>query len=85
MASAFSQAHPPQILEVYREYLKPDVVQALHQIEADSAQICIRLKFPHRYLVLESLTGPKEFWYLNAFDSQVELDAVAGSIMQITL
>jgi hypothetical protein len=35
MASAFSQAHPPQILEVYREYLKPDVVQALHQIEVD--------------------------------------------------
>lgn len=35
MASAFSQAHSPQILEVYREYLKPDVVQALHQIEVD--------------------------------------------------
>ncbi len=40
-------------------------------------QICIRLKFPHRYLVLESLTGPKEFWYLNAFDSQAELDEVS--------
>ena len=76
MASAFSQAHPPQILEVYREYLKPDVVQALHQIEVDAAQICIRLKFPHRYLVLESLTGPKEFWYLNAFDSQADMDKV---------
>jgi hypothetical protein len=76
MASAFSQARPPQILEVYREYLKPDVVQALHQIEVDAAQICIRLKFPHRYLVLESLTGPKEFWYLNAFDSQAEMDEV---------
>jgi hypothetical protein len=74
MASALSPARPPQILEVYREYLKPDVVQALHQIEVDAAQICIRLKFPHRYLVLESLTGPKEFWYLNAFRSQTELD-----------
>jgi hypothetical protein len=76
MASALSQPHPPQILEVYREYLKPDVVQALHRIEVDSAQICIRLKFPHRYLVLESLTGPKEFWYLNAFDSQADMDEV---------
>jgi hypothetical protein len=76
MGSAFSQAHPPQILEVYREYLKPDVVKALHQIEVDAAQICIRLKFPHRYLVLESLTGPKEFWYLNAFESQTDLDEV---------
>jgi hypothetical protein len=76
MASAPSPAHPPQILEVAREYFKPDAAQAIHKIEVDAAQICIRLKFPHRYLVLESLTGPKEFWYLNAFDSQAELDEV---------
>jgi len=77
MASALSQAHPPQILEVAREYLKPGAVQAVHKIEVDAAQICIRLKFPHRYLVLESLTGPKEFWYLNAFDSQAEMNEVS--------
>jgi len=77
MASALGQAHPPQILEVAREYLKPGAVPAVHKIEVDAAQICIRLKFPHRYLVLESLTGPKEFWYLNAFDSQAELDEVS--------
>jgi hypothetical protein len=76
MASTLSQAHPPRILEVYREYLEPDAAQAIHQIEVDSAQICIRLKFPHRYLVLESLTAPKEYWYLNAFESQAEMDQV---------
>jgi len=76
MASALAQAHPPQILEVSREYLKPDAAQAVHKIEVDAAQICIRLQFPHRYLVLESLTGPKEFWYLNAFDSQAAMDEV---------
>lgn len=69
-------AHPPQILEVAREYLKPGSVEAIHKIEVDAAQICIRLKFPHRYLVLESLTGPKEFWYLNGFLSQADLDEV---------
>lgn len=78
MASAPTQAHSPQILEVAREYIKPGAVQAIHRIEVDAAQICIRLKFPHRYLVLESLTGPKEFWYLNGFASQADLDAVAG-------
>jgi hypothetical protein len=77
VASALAQAHPPQILEVAREYLKPGAVQAVHGIEVDAAQICIRLKFPHRYLVLESLTGPKEFWYLNAFDSQGEMDEIS--------
>jgi hypothetical protein len=77
MASALAQAHPPQILEVAREYLKPGAVQAVHKIEVDAAQICIRLKFPHRYLVLESLTGPKEFWYLNAFYSQADMDEVS--------
>ena len=76
MASMLAQAQPPQILEVAREYLKPDAVQAVHQIEVDAAQICIRLNFPHRYLVIESLTGPKEFWYLNAFNSQAELDEI---------
>ena len=76
MASALAPPHPPQILEVAREYLKPDAVPAIHKIEVDAAQICIRLKFPHRYLVIESLTGPKEFWYLNAFDSQADLDEV---------
>ena len=74
LASSLSQASPPQILEVAREYLKPDAAEAVHKIEIDSAQICIRLNFPHRYLVLESLSGPKEFWYLNAFNSQAELD-----------
>src|SRR5580704_8505007 len=74
MAAALAPAHPPQILEVAREYLKPGAAQRVHEIEVDAAQICIRLKFPHRYLVLESLTGPKEFWYLNAFNSQAELD-----------
>jgi hypothetical protein len=77
MASSLSLAHPPKILELAREYLKPGAVQAIHKIEVDAAQICIRLKFPHRYLVLESLTGPKEFWYLNAFDSQADLDEVS--------
>jgi hypothetical protein len=78
MASATAQAQPPHILEVAREYLKPDAAPAVHRIEVDAAQICIRLKFPHRYLVLESLTGPKEFWYLNGFASQADLDEVAG-------
>lgn len=76
MAPGLSWPYPPQILEVYREYLNPGAVPALQKIERDAAQICIRLKFPHRYLVLESLTGPKEFWYLNAFDSQADLDQV---------
>ena len=76
MASTVAAASTPQILEVYREYLKPDAAREVRKIEVDSAQICIRLKFPHRYLVLESLTGPKEFWYLNAFESQAEIDEV---------
>jgi hypothetical protein len=76
MVSTVAVAKTPKILEVYREYLKPNAARELRKIEVDSAQICIRLKFPHRYLVLESVTGPKEFWYLNAFESQEEIDEV---------
>lgn len=72
MVSACAQERPPQILEVYREFWKPGNVAASRKIEVEAAQICVELKCPHPYLGLESLTGPKEAWFLNAFVSSAE-------------
>lgn len=70
--SAFAQEGPPQILEVYREFWKPENVAANRKIEAEASQICVDLRCPHPYLGLESLTGPKEAWFLNGFVSSTE-------------
>jgi hypothetical protein len=66
-----------QILEIAREFLKPGYDAEYRDIEIDARNICDRLHFPHHYLAIESLTGEKEVWFLNAFASQAELQQLA--------
>jgi hypothetical protein len=68
---------PPQILGVYIERLKPGVEAAYGKNEEDIARTCVRLKCPHPYLGLESVTGPKEVWWFNAYSSEADKDSVA--------
>jgi hypothetical protein len=63
---------PPTILQIYREFWKSGNVAANRKIEAEASQICVKLNCPHPYLGLESLTGPKEVWFLNGYDSSTE-------------
>lgn len=70
--SGFAQERPPRILEIYREFWKPENVVLSRKIEVEASQICIDLKCPHPCLGLESLTGPKEAWFLNGFVSSSE-------------
>lgn len=83
--SIHAQAHPPQILYVSRSFLKPLSPAAgrkLRKIEREAARACVRFKFPHAYLTLEPLTGPKEFWYFNAFDSQEEVKQLTDAFQK---
>lgn len=72
--SARSQS--PRILYISREFWKPGHEATLRRIEAEAARICIGLGVPHPYLGIESLTGPKEVWYINGFASAEELAQV---------
>ena len=63
---------PPQLLQIYREFWKPGSIAANRKIEAEASQICVELACPHPYLGLESLTGPKETWFLNGYVSSTE-------------
>lgn len=74
MATAYAQT--PQILQVYRDFLKPGSEASYAEMEAAVARICVEMKCPHPYLALESLTGPKEVWFLNGYSSQTEMDRV---------
>ena len=71
---SMAQARPPRILEVYRDYLKPDAVAANHKLERRAEDLCRTLGFTHPYLTIESVTGPAEMWYLNGFDSEAEVE-----------
>jgi hypothetical protein len=67
---------PAQILQIYRDSVKEGGEAAFKAIEEDAARICADLRFPHPHLAIESLTGPNEVWWLNAFESEAERQQV---------
>ena len=70
---------PPAILQVHREPLKPGALVEYGRLESDTAQKCAQLHCPHAYLALESVTGPKEVWWLNGYASDAERTQVADA------
>src|SRR5260370_33317394 len=72
-----TQPHPRQILQIYRDRLKPGSHAAYGEIERDIARACAELEFPHPYLAIEPLTGPGEVWFLNRWESEAEQKRVA--------
>jgi hypothetical protein len=77
LAARLAAEEPPRILGVYVERLQPGYEAAYDAAEQEIARICARMKCPHAYLGLESLTGPKEAWWFNAYASEADKDAVA--------
>jgi hypothetical protein len=71
-----AQARPPQILEIYRDYLKPDAVAANRKLEKRAEHLCRTLGFTHPYLTIESVSAPEEMWYFNGFESQAEVETL---------
>lgn len=63
---------PPRILQIYCDRVKPGSEAEYRKVEEDAARISATLKSPHPYLAIESLTGRKEVWFLNGFESSVE-------------
>jgi hypothetical protein len=72
-------AEPPAILQIYREPLQAGVRAEYDRLESDTARQCAQLRCPHAYLGLESLTGPKEVWWFNGYDSDADRKQVADA------
>ncbi len=72
--SQFSK--PPKILQVYRDFPKSENFLEYAKIEEDAARLCVEFHCPHPFLAMESLTGPKEVWFLNGFKSQADREKV---------
>jgi hypothetical protein len=67
-----TQQLPPAILQIVREPLKPGSETAYEIVEDDTARQCVELKCPHPYLAMEPISGPKEVWWLNEFQSEAD-------------
>lgn len=60
---------PQPIVLIAREPLVAGRETAYREIEEETARLSAKLGCPHPYLAMESLTGPKEIWWFNGFDS----------------
>src|SRR5205823_7751783 len=69
---------PPKILQIYRDFLKPGQEGAFKAIEEDAARICASLNCPNAHLAMESLTPPKEVWWLTPYESDADKERVAN-------
>jgi hypothetical protein len=82
-----TQVDPPPILLIHRELLKPENETAYRQIEEDTARLMRaaspltgerQFQFPNAYLAAESVTGPKEVWFLTGWESMADYAHVAA-------
>lgn len=60
---------PTLILYIAREPLVAGRENAYREIEEQTARLSVKRGCPHPYLAMESLTGPKEIWWFNGFES----------------
>lgn len=75
--AALAPDPPPPVLYIYRDSLKAGVDSAYRVIENDGAQACADYRCPNPYFSIESLTGPHEVWWINAFATAAETTRVA--------
>lgn len=78
-----AQEPPPRFLDIVQERLKPNVEVAYSRIERAAARVCAR-RCPNSYLALESLAGPKEVWWFNAYAAEAEREAVRQAYQRDT-
>jgi len=74
-----AQQAPPRFVYIHRDSLKHGVDSTYRAIEEDAARICSDLKCPNPYLALESLGGPHEAWWLNAFAGEADTTRVVNA------
>jgi hypothetical protein len=67
---------PPEILQIYRDPVKPGKLADYTKLENEAAHACSRANtWP--YLTLQSVTGPQEVWFISGFDSYAAMEKSA--------
>jgi hypothetical protein len=73
---AGAQVQTSRVLNIHRDILLPGIEEKYRAIEEDGARICAEMPCPNPYIGIESLTGPKEAWWINGFESDAALKRV---------
>jgi len=69
-AAAQEASGPPKVLEVTREFLKPDKSGTMHdRSESNFVQAMTRAKSPTHYIALSSMSGKRRALYLTGYAS----------------
>jgi hypothetical protein len=76
---AAPRPQPPPLLQIHREPLKPGSEASYLEVESETARLCAELGCPHPYLAIESLSGSKEVWFFNGYESWAEQRQVADA------
>jgi len=63
-------AQETPLLLVYRDFVTPGRESAYRALEEEAARHCADHGFTNPHVALESLSGPTEVWWLNAFASE---------------
>jgi hypothetical protein len=79
LAMMQSAPMPIPILFMAREPLVAGHEKAYEEIEEETARLAVKLGCPHPYLAMESLTGPKEIWWFNGFESAEDQKQVGAA------
>jgi hypothetical protein len=70
---------PANILLIHRDRVKGGCEATYRLAEEDAARACIEHGCPHPHLAIESMSGPTEVWWLNAFDSDSDRQRVVDA------
>jgi len=66
--------HPPKILSIGREDVKPGKAMAHEKSETAWTQAFARAKWPTYFLAMSSLSGPAQVWFCSGYDSFADME-----------
>ena len=74
---------PPEILQLYRDPVKPGKLADYAKLENEAAHACSRANtWP--YLTLQAVTGPQEVWFVSGFESYAAMEKSAEPFVRNT-
>jgi len=73
-------ATTPQILRINRFTVRPEARFAIRNLQKQVAQALVKWGNPHPCLAIESLTGPREVWWISGFQSTFEQREITGKL-----
>lgn len=68
------QGAPPNVIQIYREEVKPGKVAAHEKTEVGWPRAFAKANSPDHYIAMTSMTGPNEAWFINGYDSLATLE-----------